>query len=160
MALDLSFRLADARGMAGVEAAAARREPRWSGFLTRPMARVIPRRLRHEALIAIKTLHTALFFSIAAALVLTTWDGLRGRPARRTAMAGGIVVVESLVYVSNNQVCPFTPLAEEFGAERGSVVDMFMPAAVAKQIPLVAGTAALMALVSNAASLWKQMGSR
>jgi hypothetical protein len=146
--------------MAGVEAGAARRDPTWSGFLTRPMARVTPPTWRPGALIAIKALHTALFFSIAAALVLTTWDGLRGRPARRTATAGGIVAVESLVYVSNNQVCPFTPLAEEFGAERGSVVDMFMPAAVARQIPLVAGSTALVALLSNVASLWKPADSR
>lgn len=129
------------------------RSPAWSGVLTRPLAGAIPRQFRHEALIAIKALHTALFFSIAAALGVTVWDGLRGRPARRTALAGGIVAAESLVYVSNNQVCPFTPLAEEFGAERGSVVDMFLPTAVARQIPLVAGSAAFVALVTNLASL-------
>lgn len=129
------------------------RTPTWSGFFTRPLARVIPPQLRHEALIAIKALHTALFFSIAAALGVTLWDGLRGRPAGRTAIAGGIVAAESLVYVSNNQVCPFTPLAEEFGAERGSVVDMFLPRAVARQVPLVAGSAALVALVTNLTSL-------
>jgi hypothetical protein len=146
--------------MTGVEAEAARRDPTWSGSLTGPIARVIPPGLKHEALIAIKALHTAWFFSIAAALMLTLWDGLSGRPARRTAMAGGIVAVESLVYLSNNQVCPFTPLAEELGAQRGSVVDMFLPAAVAKQIPLVAGSTALVALTSNVASLWKQAGRR
>lgn len=132
------------------------RTPTWSGSFTRPLSRAIPRQFRHEALIAIKGLHTALFISIAAALGVTLWDGLRGRPARRTAIAGGIVAAESLVYVSNNQVCPFTPLAEEFGAERGSVVDMFLPGAVARQIPLVAGSAALVALVTNLASLSKR----
>lgn len=130
------------------------RTPTWSGFFTRPVARVIPRQFRHQALIAIKGLHTILFFSIAAALGVTLWDGLRGRPAGRTAIAGGIVAGESLVYVSNNQVCPFTPLAEEFGAERGSVVDMFLPGVVARKIPLVAGSAALVALVMNLASLF------
>jgi hypothetical protein len=139
---------------------AARRDPAWSGIVTRPLARAIPRSRQREALIAIKGLHTALFFSIAAALLVTLWDGLRGRPARRTAVAGGIVAAESLVYVSNNQVCPFTPLAEEFGAERGSVVDMFLPAAVARQVPLVAGSAAFLALVSNIASLSQRTGGR
>jgi hypothetical protein len=146
--------------MAAVETRAARRNPTWSGIVTRPLARAIPRSREREALIAIKGLHTALFFSIAAALLLTLWDGLRGRPARRTALAGGIVAAESLVYVSNNQVCPFTPLAEEFGAQRGSVVDIFLPAAVARQIPLVAGSAAVLALVSNVASLSRSTASR
>ena len=135
---------------------ASRRQPTWSGIFTRPLARVIPRRWRHEALIAIKALHTVLFFSIAAALGVTLLDGLRGCPSRRTAVAGGIVAAESLVYASNNQVCPFTPLAEEFGAERGSVVDMFLPAGVARQVPLVAGTAAVVALISNLGSLLKR----
>lgn len=130
------------------------RDPTRSGIVTRPLARAIPRTLERQALVAIKGLHTALFFSIAAALILTLWDGLRGRPARRTAVAGGIVAAESL------QVCPFTPLAEELGADRGSVVDMFLPAAVARQIPLVAGSAAFLALVSNVASLWKRPGGR
>jgi hypothetical protein len=144
----------------GAPIRAAKRDPAWSGIVTRPLSRVIPRSRRREALIAIKGLHTALFFSIAAALLVTLWDGLRGRPARRTAVAGGIVAAESLVYVSNNQVCPFTPLAEEFGAERGSVVDMFLPAAVARQVPLVAGSAAFLALVSNIASLSQRTGGR
>jgi hypothetical protein len=139
-----------------IHASLASREPTWSGVVTRPLARITPRRFRQEALLAIKGLHTALFFSISAALVLTLWDGLRGRPTRRTAIAGGIVAAESLVYASNNQVCPFTPLAEEFGAERGSVVDMFLPAAVARQVPLVAGTAAVVALITNLGSVLKR----
>jgi hypothetical protein len=141
---------------AAIHASLSTREPTWSGTITRPLARIIPRRFQHEVLLAIKGLHTALFFSIAAALVLTLWDGLRGRPTRRTAIAGGIVATESLVYASNNQVCPFTPLAEEFGAERGSVVDLFLPAVVARQVPLVAGTAAVVALITNLWSLLKR----
>jgi hypothetical protein len=126
-----------------------RREPTWSGSLTRPLARLIPDSLQRQALTAIKSVHTALFFSIAAALVLSLWDGVQGRPTRRTAVAGGIVGAETAIYLSNNQVCPLTPLAEEFGAERGSVVDMYLPAAVARQIPLVAGSTALLATALN-----------
>ena len=62
-----------------------------------------------------------------------------------------------MLYVSNNQVCPLTPLAEEFGAERGSVVDMFLPAGVARRIPLVAGSAAMLALVLNLRSLARRL---
>jgi hypothetical protein len=121
--------------------------------MTRPMARWIPEACRGDALTAIKGIHTAIFFSVFAAVVLTVWDGLRGRPRKRTAIAGGVVMAESLLYVSNNQVCPLTPLAEQFGADRGSVVDLFLPAAVARQIPLVAGSAAALALVLNLRAL-------
>ena len=132
---------------------AGTRQPTWSGLFTPPMARWIPEAWRHRALAAIKAAHTAIFVSISAAVALTVWDGLRGRPSRRTAIAGGVVLGESLLYVSNNQVCPLTPLAEEFGAERGSVVDLFLPAAVARQIPLVAGSAAVLALALNLRAL-------
>jgi hypothetical protein len=132
---------------------AERRQPTWSGYLTRPMAGWIPAGWRSQTLAAIKGIHTAIFFSVFGAVLLTLWDGARGRPGRRTAIAGGVVLAESALYVSNNQVCPLTPLAEEFGAERGSVVDMFLPATVARQIPLVAGSAAVLALVLNLRAL-------
>jgi hypothetical protein len=136
--------------------AASPREPTWSGVLTRPLARWIPATWREETLIAIKGIHTAIFFSVFAAVVLTLWDGLRANPTKRTAIAGGVVLAESALYVSNNQVCPLTPLAEEFGAERGSVVDMFLPAAMARQIPPVAGSAAVLALVLNVRALLRR----
>lgn len=129
------------------------RQPAWSDVLTRPLVRLIPASAGGQALIAIKAIHTALFFSIAAALGLTLWDGVRGRPSRRTAIAGGVVAVETVTYLSNNRVCPLTPLAELFGATRGSVVDMFLPAAVARRIPLVAGSAALLSIGLNVRAL-------
>jgi hypothetical protein len=129
------------------------RHPTWSGHITEPLGRFIADSRRNDALVAIKAMHTAIFISVAAAVVLALWDGLRGRPRRRTALAGGLVLAESALYVSNNQVCPLTPLAEELGAERGSVVDMFLPAWAARRIPVVAGSAAALALVLNLRAL-------
>jgi hypothetical protein len=126
-----------------------RRQPVWSGAITEPLTKFIPTESRLQALAAIKAIHTAIFFSIASAVVLTLWDGIRGRPGRRTAIAGGVVLAESALFVSNNQVCPLTPLAEELGAERGSVVDIFLPDWAARRIPVVAGSAAALALVLN-----------
>ena len=127
----------------------AQRRPRWSGAVTVPLARHIPGESKYQALVSIKAVHTLLFASIAAAVLLTLWDGMLGRPRRRTAMAGFVVVAETAIYVSNNQVCPLTPLAEQLGAQRGSVVDMFLPDWAARRIPIVAGTAALAALALN-----------
>ena len=135
------------------------REPVWSGAITSPMAALIPPDRRGEALSAIKAVHTAIFFSIAGAILLTVWDGLRGRPRRRTAVAGGMVLAETAVFVSNNQVCPLTPLAEQLGTERGSVVDIFLPDWAARRIPVVAGSAAVLALVLNL-SAWRSLANR
>jgi hypothetical protein len=129
------------------------REPLWSGAITRRLAGLIPPDRRDEALAAIKAIHTAIFASIGGAILVALSDGVRGRPRRRTAIVGSLIVVETAVYASNNQVCPLTPLAEELGAARGSVVDIFLPAWAARRIPMVAGSAALLALILNARAL-------
>ena len=130
--------------------AATSRNPTWSRVITAPLTDLIPSGRRDEALAAIKAIHTAIFASVAGAILIALWDGLQGRPRRRTAIAAGMVVAETALYVSNNQVCPLTPLAEELGAAQGSVVDIFLPTWAARRIPLVAGTAALLALALNA----------
>jgi hypothetical protein len=94
-----------------------------------------------------------LFFSIGAAIALFTWDGVRQQPRRRAAYALGIALAEAGVYVSNNQVCPLTPLAEELGAERGAVVDMFLPGWAARRIPLVSSATLLAGLALHAIAL-------
>jgi hypothetical protein len=132
-----------------------RREPLWSGAITVPLAGLIPSDRQDHALLAIKAIHTAIFASIAGATLVALWDGLRGWPRRRTAIAGGMVIVETAIYVSNNQVCPLTPLAEQLGAERGSVVDLFLPAWAATRIPAVAGSIAALALALNLRALRK-----
>ncbi|HET6745255.1 MAG TPA: hypothetical protein VFH90_05315 [Candidatus Limnocylindria bacterium] len=125
------------------------RSPTWSQLLTDPVSRAVPTAWRGATLWSIKAIHTVLFASIGAALALFVWDGLRGRPRRRTAYALGIVLGESAIYLSNNQVCPLTPLAEKLGAERGSVVDIFLPDPVARRIPVLSTTALLLGVALN-----------
>jgi hypothetical protein len=125
------------------------RRPAWSELLTRPLSHAIPDIRRPVALRAIKAIHTAIFASVGAAIAVFVWDGIRQRPGRRSAYALGIALAETGVYVSNNQVCPLTPLAEELGAERGAVADLFLPSWAARSIPLVASTALLLGLVLN-----------
>ena len=132
---------------------AQRRTAAWSRHLTEPAARLIPPRWHHATLVSIKAFHTVIFASIAATIVVFVWDGLRGRPSRRTAYALGVAAAEAGVYISNNQVCPLTPLAEEFGAESGSVVDIFLPDGVARRIPLVSTLALLVGIGLNIRAL-------
>jgi hypothetical protein len=131
----------------------ARRAPAWSQFLTDPAGRLLPKGWRPAALWWIKAIHTFLFASIGGAVALFVWDGLTRRPRRRTAYALGIALGETAVYVSNNQVCPLTPLAEELGAKSGSVVDIFLPAAVARRIPIISGAALILGIALNLRSV-------
>ena len=128
---------------------ADRREPTWSGVLTRPLSGRIPDRWRRATLVGIKTAHTVIFVSIAGLIVLFTWDGVRGRPGRRTGLAAAVALAETAVFASNNQVCPLTPLAEELGAESGSVTDIFLPGWVSRRIPVVSGGTLVVGLVLN-----------
>ena len=127
-----------------------RREPTWSGALTRPLTGRIPVRWRRAVIVAVKAFHTAAFFSIASLIGLFTWDGIRGRSTRRTGIAATVAIAETAVYASNNQVCPLTPLVEELGAASGSVTDIFLPDAISRRIPIVSGAVLVLGLVLQA----------
>jgi hypothetical protein len=130
------------------------RRPAWSEPLTRPLGGLVPATRWPAALTAIKAIHTVIFASIGAAIAVFVWDGIRQRPGRRAAYALGVALAESGIYVSNNQVCPLTPLAEEFGAESGAVVDMFLPGWAARRIPLFGTAALVLGLVLNARAMF------
>lgn len=129
------------------------RRPFWSQALTVPVANWMPVGWRAVAVTVIKGLHTVIFASVGGAILLFAWEGLRQRPGRPAAIAVGVALGETAIYVSNNQVCPLTPLAEELGAERGSVSDIFLPDWVGRRIPLFAGGAVLLGLALNGHAL-------
>ncbi len=116
-----------------------RREPYWSGPLTAPLAELVPIERRHAVVTLIKAVHTAIFVSIAGLILRFTWDGLRGRTGRGSMVAAGVALAETAVYLSNNQVCPLTPLAETLGAESGTVTDIFLPDRLSRRIPVIFG---------------------
>lgn len=125
------------------------RPPAWSGAITTPLAGVIRPSLRPAVLAAIKAVHTAIFASVAAAIVLLAWDGMRQQPARRTWIAAAMIAAESAIFASNNQVCPLTPLAEQLGPGRGSVADIFLPGWFSRRIPTVGGGAFAIGVLLN-----------
>jgi len=139
---------------------APRRQPTWSAPLTRSLGGLVRDTWRPRVLIAIKTTHTAIFATVGASIALFVWDGIRRRPGRRTAYALGIALGESAIYVSNNQVCPLSPLAEDLGAERGAVADIFLPARAARSIPIVATGALLIGFILNARALARARSAR
>jgi hypothetical protein len=130
-----------------------RREPTWSRAFTTPLAARIPPGLRGVTILAVKAFHSAAFFSIAWLIIPFAWDGFRGRPRRRTAVAATVAVAEAVVYVSNNQVCPLTPLVEELGAESGTVTDIFLPEWLSRRIPIYSGGLLIVGRVLNLRAL-------
>jgi len=121
-----------------------------SGALTTPLATLIRPQWRPAALTTIRAIHTVIFASVGAAILLVVWDGLWQRPAPRTLAAGAVVLAKSAIFVSNNQVCPLTPLAEQLGATRGSVADIFLPDRFSRRIPVIGGSAMILGLALNA----------
>ena len=117
-----------------------RRQPVWSDAHAadrRRLARRGPAAVR-----AVKAVHTAAFALIAGCIVLFAWDGIRGRTGRRAAVAAAIAVTETLVYASNNQVCPLTPWRRSSGRARDGHGPL-PSAAVSERIPVIGGSTLL-----------------
>jgi hypothetical protein len=108
---------------------------------------------RRVALVAIKLVHTVAFAIIAAAGLLVVADGLLGRPRRRTAVALSIAVGECVVYAGNGFTCPLTPIARRLGDPTGSVSDIYLPDAVAGNLPVVGTTILVTGIALNAHAL-------
>lgn len=87
-------------------------------------------------LTVIKSIHSLAFLAILSAILWLVATGLVGRRDRSVALAAGLVAIESVVFLANDGVCPLTPLAEEHGASRGGVSDIFLPDVVARTIPI------------------------
>ena len=88
-------------------------------------------------LVALKTAHTLIWFSVEAALSYVIFSGLRGRSDRRVAIAGAIVAGETAIFLANGARCPLTGLAESLGAKSGSVTDLYLPRWLAHNLPVI-----------------------
>lgn len=121
----------------------------WSDRLTVPLAAAVPPAWRLRILAGIRAIHTAIFGSVAACIAIVVWDGLRQRPRRRTRLAGAAVLAEAAVYLSNEQVCPLTPLAESLGAAEDCIGDMLLPERFSRRIPAVSSTVMLAGIGLN-----------
>jgi hypothetical protein len=87
-------------------------------------------------LVLIRGFHSAIFLVELAAIAWLVVTGITGRRDRSTAVAAVLVAGEAAVFLTNDGVCPLTPLAERHGARRGGVSDIFLPDPVARTIPV------------------------
>lgn len=116
-----------------------RRPPPWSPWRPGPDAapRAIAVRPRPAVVAGIKAAHTLAWASIESCVLYLLYAGLRGRTGRRAGIAGGIVAGEVLVFAGNGFRCPLTELAERYGAQSGSVTDIYLPKWFAHNMPAI-----------------------
>ena len=111
------------------------------------------RRRSAQLLVAVKALHSLIFFVLQSAIAYLVYTGLRGRTDRRTAIASAVVGGECLIYAANGFHCPLTGLAEDLGAARGSVTDIFLPRWLASNIARIYGPLFAVGLYLHARNL-------
>jgi hypothetical protein len=75
---------------------------------------------RGAALVAIKAVHSLVFFGEELSVGYLLYAGLRKRQDRAAAMAAGAIAADSAIYFGNGRRFPLAALAEELGAEHGS----------------------------------------
>lgn len=75
----------------------------------------------------IKSIHTILFLLMSSCIVYVLYCGITRTYSWILFVAIGAVLIEGLVLFFNHFKCPLTNLAEKYGAEKGTVTDMFYP---------------------------------
>lgn len=91
---------------------------------------------QRRLLAAIKGVHTAIWFSVEAAVGYLLYTGLTKR-SRGVKTAGVIVTTEIAIFLGNGASCPLTSVAESLGTGSGSVTDLYLPAPVARSLPVI-----------------------
>jgi hypothetical protein len=82
----------------------------------------------------LKWAHSAVAFFLLACLVYILYAGVTATFNLALFVAVAAIIVEGIAISLNHWQCPLTTLAERCGAEKGSVADIFMPKAVAKNL--------------------------
>jgi hypothetical protein len=104
-------------------------------------------------LVAVKALHSLIFFVLQSAIAYLVYTALKGQTNRRTAIVSGVVGGECIIYAANGFRCPLTGLAEGLGAEQGSVTDIFLPKWLASNIARIYGPLFVLGLYLHARNL-------
>ncbi len=99
---------------------------------------------RPRALFLVKFIHSTAFIFISLAIVYVWIAIFAGITGWTVALAIGIILLESVVYVGNGLRCPLTKLAQQYGDTRGDdlIADIFLPKWFVPLIPPVCGTLA------------------
>ncbi len=80
-----------------------------------------------QILALIRTVHTAIYLVMVAAIGVLLYGGLTGQSGPWLWGALGLLAVESAVFAGFGFKCPLTALAVRYGARTGHVFDTFLP---------------------------------
>ena len=80
----------------------------------------------------IKLIHTIIYFFMSACLIYILYCVITRTFDWTLLLAIGAIFIEGLALLLNDGRCPFTTLAEKYGAKKGSVTDMFLPDIMAR----------------------------
>jgi hypothetical protein len=83
--------------------------------------------MQRKKIFAIKFIHSIIFFFMVACLVYILYCAITQRYDWTLLVALIAIVIEGLALLLNHWHCPFTTLAEKYGAANGAVTDLFMP---------------------------------
>ena len=100
-------------------------------------------------LFLVKLFHSLAFIVISLAIVYVWVAIFAGLSGWTVALAIGIILLETTIYVGNGLRCPLTKLARQYGDERGDdlIADLFLPKWFIPLIPPVCGTVAFLGII-------------
>jgi len=87
----------------------------------------------------IKLVHAFLFLLITGSTLYVLFSALFDFITPLTWFAFAVVIIEMGALILNDWKCPLTGLAEQQGAEVGSVADLFLPKWISDRLFLIFG---------------------
>tara|TARA_R110002124_G_scaffold60408_4_gene165667 strand:+ start:4394 stop:4741 length:348 start_codon:yes stop_codon:yes gene_type:complete len=109
-------------------------------------------------LFAVRLLHTAIYGVMATASILVLYGGISGAGGPWLTVAVGLVVIESLVFVSSGLKCPLTAVAVKYGAGQDGLFDTFIPERFTRHTFRIFGPMILLGLALLAVRQWSAAG--
>ena len=88
----------------------------------------------NQKVFAVKLVHSVVFWFQVACLAYLLYAGIARDFNWFIFIPIGSILLNSLCLLLNRGLCPFTNLAEHYGAASGSVTDIFLPDIVARNI--------------------------
>ena len=82
----------------------------------------------------IKLVHTFIFFFMVACLIYILYSGITKIFNWVLLLAIIAILIEGIVILLNKGRCPLTSLAEKYGAEKGTITDIFLPKVIARNL--------------------------
>ena len=75
-----------------------------------------------------------MFFFMSVCLLYILYAGVTRTFNWVLLVAIVVILAEGIALLVNKGRCPLTTLAEKYGAEKGSVADIFLPAVIARNL--------------------------